>query len=124
MSLPNFIDVVTLTVGKAVTSSYRGGVTTLNADHALRYVSSDAVSPSVGDAVVGQASIGVQRSVKQNQSGTIYVGKNASIIVSSDETVFAFNAAATGTTQINPQQQGSEVNVPQAPRFSTSVFWV
>ena len=124
MSLPNFIDVITFTVGKTVTSSYTGGVNILNAGHALKYVSADATAPAAGSAVIGQASIGVQRSVKQSQLGSAYTGKNAFIIVSSDDTVFAFNAAATGTTQINTQEQGQEVHIPQEPQFSTRIFWV
>lgn len=124
MALPNFIDVVTLTVGKQVTSSYRGGVTPLNTDYALKHVVLDAVAPDAGDAVLGQASIGVQRSVKQPLGANSYVGNNAFIIVGSSDTVFAFNAAATGGTLINPEEQGQEVYVPQPPQFSTSIFWV
>ena len=124
MALPNFIDVITFTVGKTVTSSYNGGVNTLNANHSLKYVSSEVSAPSLGNAVIGQASIGVQRSTKESHLGNVYTGKNAFIIVSSDDTVFAFNAAATGTTQINTQEQGQEVHIPQEPQFTTSIFWV
>jgi len=124
MTLPSFIDVVTFTVGKNVTSSYRGGVTTLRPAHAIKYVSSDAVDPDAGDEVIGQASIGVQRDTKESMLGDIYVGTNAYINVAGGDVVFAFNAGATGDTQINPAEQGVEVNVPKVPQFSTSIFWV
>lgn len=124
MALPNFIDVVTLTVGKQVQSSYRGGSTPLFGDHDLKYVDIDAAAPDAGDAVIGQAQIGVQRQTKNEWVADRYMGMNASIIVSGDDTVFAFNAAATGETQINPEVQGQEVNVPQPPQFSSSIFWV
>ena len=124
MALPNFIDVVTLTVGKQVTSAYRGGATPLVPAKVTKRVSLDAVAPDANYEVVGQASIGVQRSTKQPLGGQSFRGDTALMIVGSDNTVFSFNAAATGTTQINPEEQGQEVYVPQEPQFSTSIFWV
>lgn len=124
MALPNFIDVVTITVGKQVTSSYTGGSTPIFGDHDLKYVDIDVAAPDAGDAVIGQAQIGVKPQTKNAWVANTYVGNNAFIIVGSSDTVFAFNAAATGDTQINPEVQGQEVNVPQPPQFSTSIFWV
>jgi hypothetical protein len=124
MALPSFIDVVTLTVSKRVDSSYVNGSRPLYADSALRYVSCDAVAPDAGDAVLAQAQLGVQRDNKNSLGGVDYIGSNASIIVASAASLFNFNAAASATTQLDPEAQGQDVYVPAQPAFSSSVLWV
>lgn len=124
MALPSFIDVVVLTVKQRVESAYVNGAQPLFADHDQRYVSSEAVAPDAGDVVLAQAQKGVQRSVKEICNGVKYIGSNAALIVASDGSLFNFQAAATGDTQIAPESQGQSVYVPAQPAFSTSVVWV
>lgn len=124
MALPNFIDVVTLTVGKQVKSSYRGGNTPLFGDHDFKYVVSAPPAPAATHAVIAQAQIGVKSTTSNAWVADRFVGNNAFIIVSGDDSVFSFNASASGATQIDVESQGQEVNVPKPPAFSQAVFWV
>lgn len=124
MALPNFIDVVTLTVGKQVKSSYRGGNTPLFGDHDIMYVESEVQAPDANKAVIGQAQIGVKNITSNAWVADRFVGNNAFMIVAGDDSVFSFNASAEGGTQIDVESQGQEVNVPSPPSFSQAVFWV
>lgn len=123
MALPNFIDVVTITVGKQVQGSYLGGSAPLFGGHALKHVDINAAAPDAGDAVIGQAQIGVKPQTKNAWASNTYIGNNAYIVVDSADSLFTFNTAATAETQINPDIQGQEINVPKTPQFSTSIFW-
>ena len=124
MALPSFIDVVVFTVKQRVESAYVNGAQPLFADNDQRYVSGEAVAPDAGDVVLAQAQKGVQRAVKETVDGVKYIGSNTSLIVASDGSLFNFQAAATASTQINPESQGQSVYVPAQPAFSTSVIWV
>lgn len=124
MALPSFIDIVSVTVGKQVNSSYVNGASPFLSDTVLKYVLHDTAAPDAGYAVCGQAAIGVQLSSKERIGGDTWFGSNAFKIIYQGDTTFVFNANATGDTQINPEQQGQELSIPVLPAFSNSVFWV
>lgn len=123
MSLPSFINVVTLTVSKRVEAAYVNGVQPLYADNVSKYVSMDAISPDSGDVVLGQAQIGVQRQTKNASGGVNYIGSNAFKIVTLDNSLFTFEVPATKETQLDPQSQGKSENVTTQPSFTSNVVW-